>query len=118
MSRVAPGWGLSLADWLEKPRAGGIGTRGERAPLWSGDRRASNRKTQRLSPCSVAQNAAARSRRPHTAAGANRTALGVRGVLHSPDALHDRLESRREHGGGQLGYALAIADSGFDPFLD
>jgi hypothetical protein len=79
-------------------------------------RRASNRKTQRLGPCSVAQNAAAG--RPHTAAGANRTALGVRGVLHSPDALHDRLESRREHSGGQLGHAFGIVDSGFDPFLD
>ena len=44
--------------------------------------------------------------------------LRVRGVLHGLDALLDWLESRREHGGGQLGYALAVADSGFDPFLD
>jgi hypothetical protein len=42
----------------------------------------------------------------------------VRGVLHGLDALLDRLKSRREHSGGQLGYALAISDSGFDPFLD
>jgi hypothetical protein len=71
------------------------------------------------SPCSEAQNPAARSRGPHLPANEQRrTALGVRGVLHSPDALHDRLESRREHGGGQFGYALAIADSGFDAFLD
>ena len=47
-----------------------------------------------------------------------RTALGVRGVLHGPDALLDRLKSCSEHGGGQVGYALAIAESGFDPFLD
>src|SRR5690349_19381080 len=46
------------------------------------------------------------------------TALGARGVLHGLDALLDRLKSRSEHGSGQLGYALAIADSGFDPFLD
>ncbi len=44
--------------------------------------------------------------------------LGVRGVLHGLDALLDRLKSRSEHGGGQLGYALAIADGGFDPLLD
>jgi hypothetical protein len=44
--------------------------------------------------------------------------LGVCGVLHGLDALLDRLKSRGEHGGGQLAYALAIVDSGFDPFLD
>jgi hypothetical protein len=44
--------------------------------------------------------------------------LGVRGPLHGLDALLDRLKSGSEHGCGQLGYALAIADSGFDPFLD
>jgi hypothetical protein len=44
--------------------------------------------------------------------------LGVRAVLHGLDALLDWLKSRSEHGGGQLGDALAIADSGFDPFLD
>ena len=44
--------------------------------------------------------------------------LGVRGVLHGLDALLDRLKCRSEHGCGQLGNALAIADSGFDPFLD
>ena len=44
--------------------------------------------------------------------------LGMRGVLHGHDALLDRLKSRSEHGCGQFGYALAIANSGFDPFLD
>jgi hypothetical protein len=44
--------------------------------------------------------------------------LGVRGVLHGLDALLDRLKSCGEHGCGQLGYALAIADGGFDPLLD
>ena len=44
--------------------------------------------------------------------------LGVRGVLHGHDALLHRLKSRSEHGCCQLDYALAIADSGFDPFLD
>jgi hypothetical protein len=29
-----------------------------------------------------------------------------------------RLKSGSEHGGGQLGYLLAVADSGFNPFLD
>src|ERR1700722_18292202 len=59
------------------------------------------------------------SRGPRPAPGGQRrTTLGVRGVLHSLDALLDRLESRSEHGCGQLRYALAIADSGFDPFLD
>jgi hypothetical protein len=42
----------------------------------------------------------------------------VRSVLHGFDALLDRLKSRSEHGCGQLGYALAIADGGFDPLLD
>ena len=59
------------------------------------------------------------SRGPRPAPGEQpRTTLGVRGVLHSLDALLDRLESRSEHGGSQLGYASAVADSGFDPFLD
>ena len=44
--------------------------------------------------------------------------LGVRGVLHGLDALLDRLKSCSEHGCGQLGYALAIVHSGFDPLLD
>ena len=35
-----------------------------------------------------------------------------------PGAFHYRLESRSEHGGGQLGHAFGIVDSGFDPFLD
>src|SRR3984957_19420208 len=50
--------------------------------------------------------------------GRNEPSLGGRGVLHSLDALLDRLESRSEHDGGQLGYALAIPDSGFYAFLD
>jgi hypothetical protein len=29
-----------------------------------------------------------------------------------------RLKSGSEHGSGQLGYLLAVADSGFNPFLD
>jgi hypothetical protein len=61
---------------------------------------------------------AAGSRGPHPAAGANRTRLGMCGVLNSLDAPLDRLKSGSEHGGGQVGYALAIADSGFDPFRD
>ena len=43
--------------------------------------------------------------------------LGVRGVLHGLDALLDRLKSCSEHGCGQLGYALAIADGGFEPTM-
>jgi hypothetical protein len=44
--------------------------------------------------------------------------LRVRGVLHGLNALLDWLKCRSEHGSGQLGNALAIADSGFDTFLD
>ena len=47
-----------------------------------------------------------------------RTALRMRGVPHGLKALLDRLKGRGEHGCGQLGYALAIAHSGFDSFLD
>ena len=39
-------------------------------------------------------------------------------VRRGRDALLDRLKSRSEHGSGQLGYALAIADGGLDSFLD
>ena len=51
-------------------------------------------------------------------ANSGEAALGMRGVLHGLNALLDRLKSGREHGCGQLGYALAIAHSGFDSFLD
>jgi hypothetical protein len=44
--------------------------------------------------------------------------LGPRGVLHRLDLLFHGLEGGSEHGCGQLGYALAIADGGFDPLLD
>jgi len=42
--------------------------------------------------------------------------LGPRGFLHRLDLLFHGLESCGEYGPGQLGYVLAIADSGCDPF--
>src|SRR5271166_6501457 len=45
-------------------------------------------------------------------------ALGVCALLHRLDLLFYWLKSGGEHGSGQLGYVLAIADRGFDPFLD
>ena len=44
--------------------------------------------------------------------------LGLRGLLHRLDLPLHRLESGSEHGGGQLGYVLAVADSGLNAFLD
>jgi hypothetical protein len=38
----------------------------------------------------------------------------LRGPLHRLDLLFHWLESGSEHGGGQLGYVAAIADSGFN----
>jgi hypothetical protein len=55
---------------------------------------------------------------PHESRGYKINGLRVRGVLHGLNALLDWLKCRSEHGCGQLGNALAIADSGFDPFLD
>src|SRR5271165_3550044 len=40
---------------------------------------------------------------------------GLRALLHRLDPLFHGLESCGEYGGGQLGYVLAIADSGFNP---
>jgi hypothetical protein len=44
--------------------------------------------------------------------------LGMRDVMRGRNSLLNRLESRSEHGCGQLGYALTIADSGLDYFFD
>ena len=44
--------------------------------------------------------------------------LGPGGLLQRLDLLFHRLESGSEHGSGQLGNVLAIADSGFNPFFD
>ena len=44
--------------------------------------------------------------------------LGVCGPLHRLDLLFHWLESGSEHSSGQLGYVVAIADSGFDALLD
>ena len=47
-----------------------------------------------------------------------RAGLGLRCPLHRLDLLFHWLESGSEHGGGQLGYVAAIADSGFNALLD
>jgi len=52
-------------------------------------------------------------RRPERSAG-----LVPRGLLHRLDLLLHRLESRSEHGSGQLGNVLAITHRGVDPILD
>jgi hypothetical protein len=42
----------------------------------------------------------------------------VCGLLHRLDLLLHWLESGSEYSGGQLGYVVATADSGFDALLD
>ena len=44
--------------------------------------------------------------------------LGLGGLLYRLDLLFHWLEGGSEDGGGQLGNVPAIADSGFNPFLD
>src|SRR5271166_2700019 len=68
-----------------------------------------------LEPAALRRRSAAQkdARRPEKYAG-----LGLRGLLHRLDLFFYRLESGSEHGSGQLGNVLAIADSGFNPFFD